>query len=359
MFDRKVPGARDVVTDPLPGRRTRADRAVETRRKLIDAAARIVGEDGYANASVAKITALADIAQGTFYNYFASQQDLFDQLLPELGAEVLDFIRSRVAGEHDSFKREQIGFRAYFEFLAQRPEFYRILNEAETFAPKAFHDHMRNMADGFVRALARGQAKGELPGFDPRELEVIVYILLAARNYISYRYLFRDGRSRRLPSWVDRAYMKFLTGGMLYGGTTGRTHKPRRHSPTAPPMMLVEAADLRLTSPAPGQACIELDVSDACRDDCGNVRRSVLLELIETAASAAASSLAGQAVHLHNLSTGFPGTTASEGLVAVAEAVASGSAVHVGVAVRERSSARAIATAQAFYASDAGMDEKG
>lgn len=30
-------------------------------------------------------------AQGTFYNYFASQQDLFDYLLPELGGELLDF----------------------------------------------------------------------------------------------------------------------------------------------------------------------------------------------------------------------------------------------------------------------------
>src|SRR5690606_3524671 len=155
----------------------------------------------YANASVAKITALAEIAQGTFYNYFASQQDLFDHLLPELGGEVLGFIRKRLANETDSLRREDIGFRAYFDFLAQPPEFYRILNEAETFTPKAVHDNMRNMAEGYMRALSRSHAKGELPGFEPRELEVIVYTLRAARNYLSYRYTVRAGRARRLPPW--------------------------------------------------------------------------------------------------------------------------------------------------------------
>ena len=40
----------------------------------------IVGELGYAGASVALITARADVAQGTFYNYFESRQDLLDQL---------------------------------------------------------------------------------------------------------------------------------------------------------------------------------------------------------------------------------------------------------------------------------------
>src|SRR5688572_10092155 len=154
MLEKKSAETSEVAVETPPGRRRRADRAIETRRKLIDAAAKVVGAEGYANASVAKITALAEIAQGTFYNYFASQQDLFDHLLPELGTELLDFIRQRIAGESGSFEREQTGFRAFFDFLAERPEFYRILNEAETFAPKAYHDHMRNMADGYMRALS-------------------------------------------------------------------------------------------------------------------------------------------------------------------------------------------------------------
>src|SRR5262245_5670709 len=101
------------ITKP---RMRRADKLQETRRRLIDAAAKVVGAEGYANASVAKITTLANVAQGTFYNYFASQQDLFDHLLPELGGELLDFIRERVSGITDSIEREEVGFGAFFEF---------------------------------------------------------------------------------------------------------------------------------------------------------------------------------------------------------------------------------------------------
>lgn len=349
MLDKKTRDAREAPGEAQRGRR-RADRAIETRRKLLDAAAKVVGAEGYANASVAKVTALAEIAQGTFYNYFASQQDLFDQLLPELGTELLDFIRARIAGESDSFKREEIGFRAFFDFLAERPEFYRILNEAETFAPKAYHDHMRNMADGYLRALTRSHAKGELPGFERRELEVIVYTLLAARNYISYRYLFRDGRSRRVPTWVDGAYMKLVSGGMMHGGTSGRTHRPRRSQPSAPGERLSDTSRFRLAHVDDGNTRVELDLTEGCRDANGRIRRAVILELIEACAHAAATNLTDEPLELQSLSTVFPCAAEGDGLTAVASTRASGNAMHVNIEIHElAANARLVATAQAVY----------
>ncbi|HWV83067.1 MAG TPA: TetR/AcrR family transcriptional regulator [Hyphomicrobiaceae bacterium] len=350
MLEKKGADVPESGGDATPGRRRRADRAIETRRKLMDAAAKVVGEEGYANASVAKITAIAEIAQGTFYNYFASQQDLFDQLLPELGTELLEFIRHRIAGESGSFRREEIGFRAFFDFLAERPEFYRILNEAETFAPKAYHDHMRNMAEGYTRALSRSHAKGELPGFERRELEVVIYTMLAARNYISYRYLFRDGRSRRLPAWVDRAYMKLMTGGMMYGGTAERPRRGRRSAPSAKSALDSDAAHFRSVSADPGEARVELEVTDACLDADGAIRRGILLKLIEAAATASASEISEAPPRLLSLSTTFPHAAGDEDLVAVARAQRSGGAIHVSIDVQAVNGvARAIAAAQAVY----------
>lgn len=350
MLEKKSTDIAESGGDAPPGRRRRADRAIETRRRLIDAAARVVGADGYANASVARITALADIAQGTFYNYFASQQDLFDQLLPELGTELLEFIRERIAGESGSFKREEIGFRAFFDFLAERPEFYRILNEAETFAPKAYHDHMRNMADGYMRALARSHAKGELPGFERRELEVIIYTMLAARNYLSYRYLFRDGRPRRLPAWVDRAYMKLMTGGMMYGGANAPPRRPRRNAKSTESVVTVDAAHFRTAAVNPGEALIELEVTEASLGADGTIRKDVLLKLMEAAATAAASEISRTTPRLLSLSTAFPHPAGSEDLAAIARAEGSGSVLHVSVELHTINGAeRIVATAQAVY----------
>lgn len=329
-------------------RSARADRAQEIGRRLIDAAARIVGAEGYANASVAKITAQADVAQGTFYNYFATQQDLFDHLLPELGGQMLEFIRERVKGIDDSFAREEAGFRAFFEFLQQRPEFYRILNEAETFSPKAFRAHMRNMADGYLRALRRSHGKGELPGFEERELEVIVYTLLAARNYIAYRYVSGD-RVRALPAWVTEAYIKLATGGMRYGGTVRRAG--RRQAKTTTPAQTAGGPDVRVTARDEGYAEITLSIHAEDLDATGLVATPTLMQALETVTRLAATNAgAAQSPRLETISFGFVAPTSAHQLRATARVEGGARSRLVSARISDASgTGAAIATAQAVY----------
>lgn len=242
-------------------RMSRAERQEDTRRKLLAAAAEAVGEFGYSGASVGKITAMAGVAQGTFYNYFESQEDLFNQLLPSMGNELIEFIRERVSPESESLKREELGFRAFFAFLESKPAFYRVLNDAEAFAPKAYRDHMANMARGYTRALEKAAQKGELRGFEPHELEVLVYILLSARNYLSYRFCFRSAKPARLPGWVVDVYMKFVTGGFHGGGLSPprlRTAQARRSRNSSPEHVVLDQSQnsARLTTQL-GQRNIE------------------------------------------------------------------------------------------------------
>jgi len=196
-------------------RRTRAERSEDTLRALFHAAAEVVGEVGYNEASIASITSRAKVAQGTFYNYFASRQDLFDQLLPRLGDNMLEYIKERVDPDIRGVEREAQRIRAYFQYLEENPEFYRILYEAETLAPAAHRKHMETVAGGYVRGLMRSWQRGEIPEvFEPQELEPVVYMLLAARAYLSMRYgVGRNGGA--VPEWVLRAYEKVIRHGIL------------------------------------------------------------------------------------------------------------------------------------------------
>jgi AcrR family transcriptional regulator len=199
-------------------RQTRAERSESTLRALFAAAAEVVGEVGYADASIARITSRAGVAQGTFYNYFASRQDLFDQLLPRLGETMLEYIKAHVDPCLRGAEREVARMRAYLRFLEEHPEFYRMLYEAETLAPAAHAKHMETIAGGFVRSLRRSLDRGEMPdGFEERDLEPIVYVLLAARAYLSMRYgAGRDrGEGGAVPDWVVRAYGKLVRHGLL------------------------------------------------------------------------------------------------------------------------------------------------
>jgi AcrR family transcriptional regulator len=208
---------------------TRSEKAELLREALFRAAAEVVGEVGYADASVALITARAGVGQGTFYNYFASRQDLFDQLLPTLGRQMRDHVRAKARGGTDFAERESLAFRAFFSFLAQTPHFFRILNEAESFAPNAHKSHFEAVAGGYLDFLGKGLEEGEFPGYEPREMEVVTYILMAARSYLAWRYVYGEERHTDIPEWVARAYQKFV----LYGLKGRPQHEAARPNPKA------------------------------------------------------------------------------------------------------------------------------
>ena len=136
---------------------SRAQRNESTKRRIFDAATKVVGKYGYADASVARITEEAGVAQGTFYNHFENRQELLDQLLPTIGIDMVNFIAERAVADADAATREIDRFRAFFDYIQQVPEFLRILNEAEFFAPTGYQKHLDNISTSFVRILKRAR----------------------------------------------------------------------------------------------------------------------------------------------------------------------------------------------------------
>jgi AcrR family transcriptional regulator len=214
-------------------RLSRAERSEQTRKALFAAAARVVGRHGYAGASIARITAEAGVAQGTFYIYFASRQDLLDQLLPSLGEAFVASIVERVRRFSDGEAREAERLRAFFDYAHEHPEFFRILHEAEMFAPEAHRRHLLNLEAGYVRALKSSWIRGEMPGFAADELEAVTYILMAARDYLAMKYSFGDGKPRPMPERVIATYMKLMRHG-LFGGGPAQGLAPRRSGSAQP-----------------------------------------------------------------------------------------------------------------------------
>jgi len=192
---------------------TRAQKQSHIRTALLEAAAKVVGEVGYSAAMISTITRRAGVAQGTFYNYFSSRQDLFDQLLPSMSDEMLAFISERSSHATNDVAREKLRFEAYFAYLLERPEFYRILYESELFAPDAFQKHIDVVARGYQRVLQRAANSGDAHTADAREYEVLAFMLMGARKYLSSRFARSNGTIRELPDFVTKAYMRFVCSG--------------------------------------------------------------------------------------------------------------------------------------------------
>lgn len=199
------------VGRPRKVKPTRAQKAEQTRLALFEAAATVVGTDGYEEASVAKIVALAGVANGTFYNYFESRQDLFDQLLPAVGDQLIDFIRSLMVEVMSGHERERMRLHAYFLFFEKNPGFLRVLNEAEVFAPAAYQEHIQRFAIRYMKALQKQRDDGELVGYSDSQLEAIVFMLMGARTYMTL--LLKQSGKHRSADLVD-CYMSLIAPGL-------------------------------------------------------------------------------------------------------------------------------------------------
>ena len=193
---------------------SRTERGKLIREGLFKAAAEIVGDVGYKDTSVAMIVQRAGVAQGTFYNHFESRQDILDQLLPATGQQLLAYVKEHAKQGSTALEKEELSFDAFFSFLESNPHFFRILNEAESFAPKAYQAHLELVSKDYTKFFRRAQEHGELQAYDDREIEVIIFMLMAARSYLAWRFVYGAEKHQGMPKWVTSAYMKFLRHGL-------------------------------------------------------------------------------------------------------------------------------------------------
>ena len=194
-------------------RLSRAEKAEATRSRLFEAAIEIVGELGYAGASVALITTRANVAQGTFYNYFESRQDLLDQLLPSISRRLYALIRQRVMeAPDDAIEREKARLSGFFELLEKEPHLFKILSEGTVHAPRGFRAHLETQSASYRRALEYERRRGNLLIDDPEEVAILAQMLISTREYLSGRFCYEDGDFVRPAPGVVDTYVKLLRG---------------------------------------------------------------------------------------------------------------------------------------------------
>ncbi|WP_439816787.1 TetR/AcrR family transcriptional regulator [Zavarzinia sp. CC-PAN008] len=196
------------ASPPRPRRKrlSREERARQNYDALINAAAGIVGEDGYAGASIARVTARAGLALGTFYQYFESRQDLFDQLLPAVGGRMLGMLGREIGEARSALEVETRAARGYFEYARTQPALLRIVAEARVYAPAAYEQHMANVIAHYHASLKDNKAVGDFPAFSAEELEAVGVMLIAARLLLRERFLGEDD----VPDHVIRTYLKVV-----------------------------------------------------------------------------------------------------------------------------------------------------
>jgi AcrR family transcriptional regulator len=173
-------------------------RGVETRTRLLEAAEQVFAELGYHNASIVKITEAAGVAMGTFYLYFSSKKEVFDELVRNLNRRVRYAMKEASSQGKTRLEAELLGFGAYFRFTAEHTALYRIIRQAEFVSPEMLRYHYDRLSAGYVEALREAALKGEAGAIDP---EVTAYALMGMGELIGMRWILWNER-RELPPRV-------------------------------------------------------------------------------------------------------------------------------------------------------------
>lgn len=174
--------------------------AGERREQIIDKAVTVFARSGYHGASMNDVAEAAGVTKPVLYQHFASKQDLYLALIDDVGKRMIDAIGKATAGATDGRTQTELGFRAYFRWVADDHDGFLLLfstqanrDAAATKAIRAItseaasaiapliaieidHEQRRTLAHGLV-GLAEGVSRRLVERgdeFDPDELARLV-----------------------------------------------------------------------------------------------------------------------------------------------------------------------------------------
>lgn len=222
----------DVVKRPPAPRTRRAQKAEQTRRRVIDAATALFAERGYAATTMEAIAAQADVAVETVYSRFGSKANLLDAILAPaiLGSDDRSAPRAELAPSPreplfdrpeiaeiraSTDQREQLRLLAHFSrtILQRTDQIHRILQIAATSDANAAELQQRDRERRYRgqtqyidMLLANGPIRSSLTRTDAAD----TYAALA--NPESYAFLTgeRGWSPERFEQWLADSLTRLL-----------------------------------------------------------------------------------------------------------------------------------------------------
>jgi AcrR family transcriptional regulator len=93
--------------------------------QILEAARRVIGEVGFAEASIDRIAEAAGVARSTLYVYFDGKEDLLNQCIAQLRLGLSERVRQAVEEASGSEERLAAFLAAHFEYVGNVREFFR------------------------------------------------------------------------------------------------------------------------------------------------------------------------------------------------------------------------------------------
>jgi AcrR family transcriptional regulator len=182
------------------GKRERTKAA--NREAILVAARRVFSDIGYGAASVRDIVRETELATGTFYNYFPDKESVLRALVGAITVEARARVRTARMAAATLEEFVSLGFRAYFEFLAEDPDTVALMRRNSGTIRAMFDEPALGAGIDELRAdLETAVTQGRIP---PHDADLMAMAMVGAGVEIGLHMVERD------PPDVERA-VRFVT----------------------------------------------------------------------------------------------------------------------------------------------------
>ena len=124
------------------------------REQILDVAIDVFGRSGYFGASMNDIADAAGVTKPVLYQHFDSKSDLYSALIEEVGNRMLEAIAKATANRTDGKQQTELGFQAYFRWVAQRHDEFMLLFGGSARHDGEFSAQVRRITNDAAAAIA-------------------------------------------------------------------------------------------------------------------------------------------------------------------------------------------------------------
>jgi AcrR family transcriptional regulator len=128
--------------------------ATARREQLLDVALEAFARTGYHETSMNDIAEAAGVTKPVLYQHFESKRELYQALLDEVGARMLGAIVAGTRDATDGKARTELGFRAYFRWVAEDHAAFMLLYGGASRLDQEFNRAVRRVTGGMAQAIA-------------------------------------------------------------------------------------------------------------------------------------------------------------------------------------------------------------
>ncbi len=134
----------------MPARLT----ATARREQLLQVALEVFARAGYHGTSMNDVADAAGVTKPVLYQHFESKRELYQALLDEVGARMLNAIVTATTDAPDGRTKTEVGFRAYFRWVADDHAAFMLLYGSGSRRDEEFAQAVRRVTLGMAQAIA-------------------------------------------------------------------------------------------------------------------------------------------------------------------------------------------------------------